>query len=66
MKAWLLYIRLTNTVFLDSLKFQVNQENIYATLTILYFDLAEGDSKNLTIKSECQEQENEIKRTNTN
>ena len=29
-------------------------------------NLAEGDSKNLTIGSECQEQENEIKKTDTN
>ena len=28
-------------------------------------DLAEGDSKNLTIESECQEKENEIKETDT-
>ena len=28
-------------------------------------DIAEGDSKNLTIESECQEKENEIKETDT-
>ena len=29
-------------------------------------NLAKGDSKNLPIESECQKQENEIKKTDTN
>ena len=29
-------------------------------------DLAKGDSKNLITESECQEQENEVKKTDTN
>ena len=29
-------------------------------------DLAKGDSKNLTTESECQEQENKVKKTDTN
>ena len=29
-------------------------------------DLAKEDSKNLTTESECQEQENEVKKTDTN
>ena len=40
MKAWLFYIRLTYSTFLDRLEFQVNQQNIHPTLTTLKLVLA--------------------------
>ena len=48
----------------DILKFQKQGKNIKVSWS--GDDLAEGDSKNLTIESECQEQENKIKKTETN
>ena len=51
-------------VLKDILKFWKLGKNIKVSCS--GDDLAEGDSKNLTIQSECQEKENEIKETDTN
>ena len=44
MKTWLFYIRLTYPIFLDSLEFRVNQENIHPTLTMPKVFLALKDA----------------------
>ena len=51
-------------VLKDILKFWKVGKNIKVSCS--GDNLAEVDSKNLTIESECQEQENEIKKTDTN
>ena len=51
-------------VLKDILKFWKLGKNIKVSCS--GDNLAEGDSKNLTIESECQEQENEIKKTDAN
>ena len=51
-------------VLQDILKFWKLGKNIKASCS--GDDLAEGDSKNLTIEGECQEKESEIKETDTN
>ena len=51
-------------VLKDILKFWKLDKNIKVSCS--GDDLAEGDSKNLTTESECQEKENEIKETDTN
>ena len=51
-------------VFKDILTFWKLGKNIKVSCS--GDNLAKGDSKNLTIESECQEQENEIKKTDTN
>ena len=51
-------------VLKDILKFWKLGKNIKVSCS--GDNLAEGDSENLTIESECQEQENEIKKTNAN
>ena len=52
------------SVLKDILKFQKLDRNIKVLCS--GDNLAEGDSINLTIESEFQEQENEIKKTDTN
>ena len=52
------------TVLQDILKFWKLGKNIKASCS--GDDLAEGDSKNLAIESECQEKESEVKETDTN
>ena len=51
-------------VLIDILKFRKLGKNMKVSCS--GDDLAEGDSKNLTTESECQEKENEIKETDTN
>ena len=51
-------------VLKDILKFWKLGKNTKVSFSV--DDLAKGDSKNLTTERECQEQQNEIKKTDTN